>query len=133
MFFQETDMKYLSGVEAVAMDMNASYHVLIREHLPHAQIVYDRYHLQAQFGRDVLGAVRLEEAKRHKALVRKLKQEQCPKAAVKQEQERYAQVKRARWMLLTRKDNLPDEKASALKKILKELAMATGMRITSSL
>ena len=36
-------------------------------------------------------------------------------------------------MLLTRKDNLPDEKASALKKILKELAMAAGMRITSSL
>ena len=104
------------------MDMNASYNVLIREHLPHAQIVYDRYHLQAQFGRDVLGAVRLEEAKRHKALVRKLKQEQCPKAAVKQEQERYAQVKRARWMLLTRKDNLPDEKASALKKILDEHA-----------
>ena len=76
-------MKYLSGVEAVAIDMNASYHVLIRENLPHAQIVYDRYHLQAQFGRDVLEAVRLEEAKRHKALVRKLKQEQ----------ERYAQVK----------------------------------------
>ena len=41
-----------------------------------------------QFGRDVLEAVRLEAAKRHKALVRKLKQEQCPKAAVKQEQER---------------------------------------------
>ena len=122
LFFQETDMKYLSGVEAAAMDMNASDNVLIREHLPHAQIVYDRYHLQAQFGRDVLGAVRLEEAKRHKALVRKLKQEQCPKAAVKQEQERYAQGKRARWMLLTRKDNLPDEKASALKKILDEHA-----------
>ena len=32
-----------------------------------AQIVYDRFHMQSQFGRDVLGVVRLDEARRHKA------------------------------------------------------------------
>ena len=130
-FFQEIDKQYLSAVEAVAMDMNASYNVLIREHMPQVHIVYDRYHLQAQFGKDVLGTVRLEEAKKHKALVRQLKQQQCPKADIKQEQERYAQVKRARWMLLTRKDKLSDEKASALKKILDEhadLAVCSAMK-----
>ena len=31
--------------------------------MPHADIVYDRYHMQAQFGKDVLGVVRLDEAK----------------------------------------------------------------------
>lgn len=29
-------------------------------------IVYDRYHMQAQFGKEVLGVVRLEEARKHK-------------------------------------------------------------------
>ena len=29
-----------------------------------ARIVYDRFHMQSQFGRDVLGAVRLDEARR---------------------------------------------------------------------
>ena len=44
-FFQEIDMNYLSEVEAVAMDMNASYNLLVAEHLPKARIVYDRYHM----------------------------------------------------------------------------------------
>lgn len=50
-----------------AMDMNASYNKLVTKHLPKAQIVYDRFHMQSQFGRDVLGVVRLDEARRHKA------------------------------------------------------------------
>lgn len=29
------------------MDMNASYNILVEQHLPHAEIVYDRYHMQA--------------------------------------------------------------------------------------
>ena len=47
--------------------MNASYNKLVTKHLPKARIVYDRFHMQSQFGRDVLGAVRLDEARRHKA------------------------------------------------------------------
>ena len=49
------------------MDMNASYNKLVTKHLHKAQIVYDRFHMQSQFGRDVLGVVRLDEARRHKA------------------------------------------------------------------
>ena len=52
-FFEEIDSELLSCVEAVAMDMNASYNLLVREHLPDAQIVYDRFHMQAQFGKEV--------------------------------------------------------------------------------
>ena len=33
-FFQEMDMDYLSDVEAMAMDMNASYNALVSEHKP---------------------------------------------------------------------------------------------------
>ncbi|MBQ8081012.1 MAG: transposase [Clostridia bacterium] len=43
-FFAETDPSFLSDVMAVAMDMNASYHLLVSQHLPNAEIVYDRYH-----------------------------------------------------------------------------------------
>ena len=49
------------------MNMNASYNKLVTKHLTKAQIVYDRFHMQSQFGRDVLGVVRLDEARRHKA------------------------------------------------------------------
>ena len=37
------------------------------EDVPKAQIVYDRFHMQSQFDRDVLSVVRLDEDRRHKA------------------------------------------------------------------
>ena len=46
-FFEETDPDFLTNVMAVAMDMNASYNVLVKKHLPWVEIVYDRYHMQA--------------------------------------------------------------------------------------
>ena len=73
-FFDEIEPSFLAGVMAVAMDMNASYYLLIQERLPQAKIVYDRYHMQAQFGKDVLGVVRLEEARRHRAQANALNQ-----------------------------------------------------------
>ncbi|MFR1609416.1 MAG: transposase [Ruminococcus sp.] len=68
-FWRAKGLRSQSGVliAAVAMDMNASYNKLVTKHLPKAQIVYDRFHMQSQFGRDVLGVVRLDEARRHKA------------------------------------------------------------------
>ena len=66
-FFEDVPSDSLSAVIAVAMDMNASYNKLVTKHLPKAQIVYDRFHMQSQFDRDVLGVVRLDEARRHKA------------------------------------------------------------------
>ena len=130
-FFQEMDMDYLSEVEAVAMDMNASYNALVSEHMPWAEIVYDRYHMQAQFGKDVLGAVRLEEARKHNAMAKQLKEDGCPKAEIKEEKRLYSEVKRARWILLAGKDSLSDEDASALEKILDDhadLALCHAMK-----
>ena len=65
-FFEEIKSDTLSEVIAVAMDMNASYNQLVTKYLPEAQIVYDRFHMQAQYGRDVLGVVRLSEARKHR-------------------------------------------------------------------
>ena len=47
-FFKDIPSNYLEQVEAVAMDMNASYNLLIEKYLPQAKIIYDRYHMQAQ-------------------------------------------------------------------------------------
>ena len=63
-FFEDVPSDSLSAVIMVAMDMNASYNKLVTKHLPKARIVYDRFHMQSQFGRDVLGAVRLDKARR---------------------------------------------------------------------
>ena len=117
--------------KAEAMDMNASYNILVAEHLPQARIVYDRYHMQAQFGKDVLGAVRLDEARRHSAMARQMKEDGRPKAEIREEKKLYCEVKRARWILLAGKDSLSDKDTSSLKKILDDhadLALCHAMK-----
>lgn len=140
-FFEEIDMEYLSEVEAVAMDMNASYNRLVEQELPHAAIVYDRYHMQAQFGKDVIGSVRLEEARRHqheakeiearitdgmsKAEIREIKDQ------AKEERRLYRKLKKSRWTLLRNSSNLSEDSAENLEKILEEhhdLAVCYAMK-----
>lgn len=140
-FFEEIDMDYLSDVKAVAMDMNASYHILFQEYLTHAEIVYDRYHMQAQFGKDVLGVVRLAEARAHRdearALDEKANAEPDPaikkeiRAEARNERAAYTTLKRARWPLLMNSTNLTGRKAEKLEKILsshEELAVCYAMK-----
>lgn len=109
----------------MAMDMNASYHILVEKHLPQARIVYDRYHMQAQFGKDVLGSVRLEEAKAHQARSHEyqdaLLREADPakrketKAAAREELHTYSAIKSSRWNLLMSGRKLKGSNAESLK------------------
>lgn len=140
-FFEEYDLSLLSEVKAVAMDMNASYHILFEEHLPQAKIVYDRYHMQAQFGKDVLGSVRLEEAKAHRersheyqdALLREAdpaKRREL-KAVAKEELQTYSTIKSSRWKLLMSGRKLNGSQAESLKQILSDhsrLAVCYAMK-----
>lgn len=129
-FFQEMDPEMLSSVEAVAMDMNASYNNLVEKYLPNAAIVYDRYHMQAQYGKDVLGVVRLAEARKHKEAASQLqKNEQEDKAArrqtrqkIRQEQEQYSELKKSRWMLLMNSAHLSEKGQTHLDNILRDHA-----------
>ena len=127
--FSATD--YLSCVKAVAMDMNASYNALVKEHLPNAEIVYDRYHVQAQFGRDVLGKVRLDMARAHKEAAKDMKCNGSSKQQVQLEKKLYSKVKKARWVLLQNKENLDSEKQQSLNEILdthSDLAVCYAMK-----
>lgn len=140
-FFEEIDPDYLSEVKAVAMDMNASYNILVERHLPHAEIVYDRYHMQAQFGKDVLGVVRLQEARAHrqqsKELLETSRHEESAEerrhlqAEARKEIHLYSTLKSSRWTLLSNSDNLSPEKAEGLKAILdshSDLALCYAMK-----
>lgn len=127
--FSTTD--YLSYVKAVAMDMNASYNTLVKERLPQAVIVYDRYHVQAQFGRDVLGKVRLDMARAHKEAAKDISRNGGSKQQAQQEKKLYSKVKKARWVLLQNKDNLDSEKQQSLNEILdthSDLAVCYAMK-----
>ena len=140
-FFEEVKPSFLSEVKAVAMDMNAAYNVLVEEHLPKAKIVYDRYHMQAQFGRDVLGVVRLEEARKHQDSSKALKSslnkisDKAEKKDIKEkaqaEQRAYNKLKKARWTLLMNADKLKTARKISLEAILSEhesLAVCYAMK-----
>ena len=139
-FFDEIDRTLLSEVKAVAMDMNASYHILVQQHLPQAQIVYDRYHMQAQYGKDVLGVVRLDEARKHKqhaaemnkALADKPSDERkAAQLLIREEKKQYSQIKKLRWSLLTNGAKLSDKQLNHLSTILSEhsdLAVCYAMK-----
>jgi len=91
-------------LQAVAMDMNASYELEVQAHCPHAEIVYDLFHVVAKFGREVVDRVRVDEANRlkHDKPARKV-------------------VKGSRWLLLRNRANL---KSRADRVKLKELLAA---------
>lgn len=131
-FFEEfSGSDYLSSVKAIAMDMNASYNTLVKQHLPSAEIVYDRYHVQAQFGRDVLGVVRLEEARKHKENAKSMKSNGSTKEEIKAEKKLYSTIKKARWVLLQNNDNLATSKQESLNEILEShsnLAVCYAMK-----
>ena len=140
-FFEEVDLDYLSEVKAIAMDMNASYNILVEQRLSHAEIVYDRYHMQAQYGKDVLGVVRLQEARNHrqqsKELILAAAQEENPaerrilKAEASRQSRLYSSLKSSRWTLLANGDNLSPEKAEKLNDILdshSDLALCYAMK-----
>ena len=140
-FFKSIDLSLLSRLKAVAMDMNASFNRLFQKYCPKVPIVYDRYHMQAQFGRDVMGAVRLEEAQKHRqeaeALKKYTKETNNPElqkmAREKSHEERklYTELKKSRWILLKKDDHLNERQKTHLLDILSEhrdLAICYAMK-----
>lgn len=105
------------------MDMNASYNLLVEQYLPQATIVYDRYHMQAQFGNAVLGATRLEAVKAHRKQADQLTtQAACEtqdetrkvlKAQAKEEKRISSLLKKSRCTLLKNSKQLKDSEQQA--------------------
>ena len=63
-FFEKLGEQGRRRLKAVAMDMNGAYEAEVKSQCPRAKIVYDQFHVVAKYGREVIDAVRISEAKR---------------------------------------------------------------------
>lgn len=100
-FFNWLGPERCARIEAVAMDMNTAYDLEVQMHCPKARIVYDLFHVIAKYGREVIDRVRVDEANRHK--------QNLPMRRV---------VKRARWLLLRNRENVPVAQQPKLDELL---------------
>ncbi len=87
-FFRELGPERQASIELVTMDLSAAYQKALRETLPGAQIVFDKFHV-AQLAQKALDEVRRE-------LVRELAPNQR------------SALKKTRWALLRRPDTAPN-------------------------
>ena len=85
----------------VMLDMNTAYDLEVRQHCPHARVVYDLFHVIAKYGREVISRVRVDAANqlRHDKPARRV-------------------VKRAHWLLLRNPANLKDTEQVRLAEVL---------------
>jgi transposase len=95
-------------IEAVAMDMNSAFDLEVKDQCPNAEVVYDRFHVVAKYGREVMDRVRVDQAN----------QLHDDKAARKV-------TKGSRWLLLRNADNLKPEQAVKLEELLAANASLT--------
>jgi transposase len=100
-FFTWLGPERCARIKAVAMDMNTAYDLEVRMHCRKARVVYDLFHVIAKYGREVIDRVRVDEANRHK--------QDLPLRRV---------VKRARWLLLRNRDNVPTDQRPKLDELL---------------
>lgn len=94
--------EHCNHIEAVAMDMNTSFDLEVKQHCPQAEVVYDLFHVVAKYGREVIDRVRVDQANqlRHDKPARKL-------------------VKGSRWLLLRNRHKLQPEQALSLDELLR--------------
>lgn len=91
-FFEALSPEQRGQIQAVAMDMNASYELEVQKFCPQAEIVYDLYHVVAKYGREVIGRVRVDEANR-----------------VRSDKPARKLIKGSTWLLLRNRENVTRE------------------------
>jgi len=100
-FFNWLGAERCAKVEAVAMDMNTAFDLEVQMHCPNARVIYDLFHVVAKYGREVIDRVRVDEANRHR--------QNMPLRRF---------VKRARWLLLRNRGNVPQDQQPKLEQLL---------------
>jgi transposase len=88
-FFTLLGPERCGQLKAAVMDMNAGYELEVRQHCPHAAIVFDLFHVVAKYGREVIDRVRVDRANELRA--------DRPARRI---------VKSARWLLLKNRASL---------------------------
>lgn len=91
-FFELLGEAGCQRVQAAVMDMWDPYKAAVERWCPNAEIVYDGFHVQALYAREVIDRVRIDEANR-----------------LRQDRSARRLVKGARWLLLRRPEHLRGE------------------------
>ena len=100
LFFKSLDKNVRSQIVLVTMDMWRAYRKAVRKWLPHAVIVYDKFHIISHLNR-AIDKVRIAEQKRL-------------------QKEGYLILKRSRWLLITNRNSLLKEQKDRLNSLCKE-------------
>jgi len=99
-FFELMSEEERAAVEAVATDMWTPYITAVREQLPNARVVYDLYHVVANYHRRVLDKIRIAAYRQ----------------AESEEERRW--IKGSRYLLYKNEENLTDGQRPRLEKLL---------------
>jgi transposase len=100
-FFEALGEKGRQKLRAAVMDMNGAYEQEVRAQCPNARIVYDLFHIAANYSRRVIDEVRQAEA-----------------ARLNRNKEGRRIIKGARWLLLRNRENLRETQAVQLHELL---------------
>ena len=96
-FFTLLGPERCAVIEAVVTDMSPAYVAEVREHCPHAALVYDLFHVVVRYGREVIDRVRVDETNRLR------------RAGRHGDRRTYAirrVIKGARWLLLRNREHV---------------------------
>lgn len=99
-FFELMSPQQRAAVEAVAIDMWAPYRRAVRQYLPNARVVYDLYHVVANYHQKVLDKVRIAAYRQ----------------AESEEERRW--IKGSRYLLYKNDENLTEKQRPKLEKLL---------------
>lgn len=66
-FFAKLTDEQKQRIRAVAIDRSGAYREVLREHVPHADVVYDKFHILANYHSKVVDEVRRREWRKAKA------------------------------------------------------------------
>ncbi len=91
-FFEEMGPAGCARIEAVAMDMSTAFDLEVRQHCPQARVVYDLFRVVANYGREVIDRVRVDEANR-----------------LRHDKPAHKVIEQVRWLLLRNPENLKCE------------------------
>jgi transposase len=100
-FFDQLPVGVAERIEAVAIDMTTAYELEIKARCPHADVVFDLFHVVAKYGREVIDRVRVDQANQLRA--------DRPARKV---------LKSSRWLLLRNRANLEAHQSVHLKELL---------------
>ena len=65
-FLTQLTPECAANIEAIAMDMGPAYQKSVRDHLPNADIIFDRFHVMQMFGKAIDNQRRIEFRKSNK-------------------------------------------------------------------